>query len=414
MTRKSRRQLGWTRVRFGDVAFNSTAVSRDPQKEGFTRYIIGKHIEDTRRRVESWGDVGDSDFGPRIRTIFLPGDVICTTRGPKLKVATVDFRGLGAHTNFVLRTADPEVLLQPYLEAVVRSDSFQQHLAKHFRGSVNLFVNWSDAALYEFLLPPIEHQQSLVPLLQAAEAAELCYGDAAQALLRCRRAAINGAFAPNGDHPDRVEIQDARLAKGYELTSAELLSSASVTKGDTPRGEFRSDDGEIPFIKINNLTFVGELDFAANPSFISVAAHERKLARSKVVPGDVLMNLVGPPLGKIAMVTDEFPEWNINQAIARYRPRTSTEGAYLWYYLMSDWAQGWLHRRSKKTSGQRNLTLELARALPVPIPSDRSRLAEIVDRLDRVARLSKCLTLRRTQLTTVSRAVQKHALGLDA
>jgi len=161
MTRKNRKIDGWSHIRFGDVVLNSTAVSRDPSGEGFTRYIIGKHINENQPKVESWGDVGDPDFGPRIRTIFLPGDIICTTRGPKLKVATVDFRGLGAHTNFVLRTRDPEVLLQAYLEAIVRSASFQQHLAKHFRGSVNLFVNWSDAALYEFDLPPLAEQQRI-------------------------------------------------------------------------------------------------------------------------------------------------------------------------------------------------------------------------------------------------------------
>jgi type I restriction enzyme, S subunit len=160
---------GTQRVKFGDVAINSTAVSAEPEAEGFDRYIIGKHIPVVADCIETWGPVGDSDFGPRIRTIFQPGDVICTTRGPNLKVARVDFRGLGAHTNFYLRTADPEVMLQPYLEAVVRSNGFQQHLVNNFRGSVNLFVNWSDAAKYEFALPPLEEQRRIVEVLQASE-----------------------------------------------------------------------------------------------------------------------------------------------------------------------------------------------------------------------------------------------------
>jgi type I restriction enzyme, S subunit len=162
------------RVKFGDVAINSTTVSADPEAEGFERYIIGKHIPADADRIETWGPVGDSDFGPRIRTIFQPGDVICTTRGPKLKVARVDFKGLGAHTNFYLRTADPEVLLQPYLEAVVRSNGFQQHLVNNFRGSVNLFVNWSDAAKYEFALPPLEEQRRIAEVLQQLEKLNQC------------------------------------------------------------------------------------------------------------------------------------------------------------------------------------------------------------------------------------------------
>src|SRR5215467_2939451 len=109
------------RVALGDVAVNSTAVSLDPVSEGFERYIIGEHIPAGGDRVQEWGTVGDSGFGPRIRTIFQPKDVICTTRGPNLKVVRVDFKGLCAHTNFVLRTSDPSELLQPYLEAVARS-----------------------------------------------------------------------------------------------------------------------------------------------------------------------------------------------------------------------------------------------------------------------------------------------------
>ena len=155
------------RVVLGDVAINSTAVSVDPEAEGYERYIIGKHIPENGDRVDTWGPVGDSDFGPRIRTIFQPGDVICTTRGPNLKVARVEFKGLGAHTNFVLRTVDSEVMIQPYLEAVVRSDGFQQHLVNNFRGSVNLFVNWSDAAKYEFDLPPMDEQWRVVEVLRS-------------------------------------------------------------------------------------------------------------------------------------------------------------------------------------------------------------------------------------------------------
>ena len=32
------------------------------------------------------------------------------------------------------------------------------------------------------------------------------------------------------------------------------------------------------------------------------------------------MNIVGPPLGKIAIIPDTYPEWNCNQAIVMFRP----------------------------------------------------------------------------------------------
>ena len=80
------------------------------------------------------------------------------------------------------------------------------------------------------------------------------------------------------------------------------------------------------------------------------------------------MNLVGPPLGKTALIPDGFPEANVNQAIAIYRIDDAIVRGFFAEYLRSDLAQKWLEKRSKKTSGQRNLTLELAQDLPVPIP----------------------------------------------
>ena len=36
-------------------------------------------------------------------------------------------------------------------------------------------------------------------------------------------------------------------------------------------------------------------------------------------PNDILMNIVGPPLGKTALLDDSYLEYNMNQAIVFYR-----------------------------------------------------------------------------------------------
>jgi hypothetical protein len=103
--------------------------------------------------------------------------VLCTTRGPKLRVAVADFDCLSAHTNFILRPKDPTELHPKVLEAVVRSQGFQDHLRKHFRGSTNLFVNWSDAERYELTLPPPPEQRRLADaLLRMEEVGEALRG----------------------------------------------------------------------------------------------------------------------------------------------------------------------------------------------------------------------------------------------
>lgn len=409
--RKAGSRDGWTRVRFGDVVRLSTERCTDPAAAGIDRYVGLEHLEPGDLRIRAWGNVTD---GVTFTNRFRPGQVLFgKRRAYQRKVAVAEFDGICSSDIYVFEPADDR-LLPELLPFICQADGFFDHALKTSAGSLSPRTNWTSLADYEFDLPSMMEQRRLVTVFQAADVAGSCYRAATQRLAQFRKAAINRAFAPDGSRPEREEIQNVQLADGYELVTADTLSSDLVTKGDTPRGEFRTEHGTIPFIKINNLTFDGVLDFTSNPSFISSDAHETKLARSKVAPGDVLMNLVGPPLGKIAMVTDEFPEWNINQAIARYRPRTAIEGRYLWYYLMSDWAQDWLHRRSKKTSGQRNLTLELSRSLPVPIPLDRSLIVEVVDRLDRISGLTDFIGARRIQLSAVSHALRKRGLGGDA
>lgn len=157
-----------------------------------------------------------------------------------------------------------------------------------------------------------------------------------------------------------------------------------ITKGTTPaKGRMYESNGEIPYIKVYNLCFDGRLDFTINPTFIDRETHEVALKRSKVFPGDVLMNIVGPPLGKISIVPETYPEWNINQAIALFRPKDKIHNKFLAYVLMSEKTVAEMARKSKATAGQFNLTLEICRAIEVPVPSMLEQ-QEIVRRIEKL------------------------------
>ena len=89
------------------------------------------------------------------------------------------------------------------------------------------------------------------------------------------------------------------------------------------------------------------------------------------------MNIVGPPLGKVSIVPDTFPEWNMNQAVCVFRPFRGYDNRFLCYCLLSEVVQSWYARRSKATVGQSNLTLEICRDTPLPIPPTEEQ-AEIL------------------------------------
>jgi type I restriction enzyme S subunit len=160
-----------------------------------------------------------------------------------------------------------------------------------------------------------------------------------------------------------------------------------VASGSTPKpGEMTTSSGEVPFIKVYNLTFDGSLDFTVKPTFVRRAIHESQLARSRCLPGDVLMNIVGPPLGKVSLVTDQYSEWNINQAIVTFRAGPRILNRLLAYWLMSPPVQRRIERTSKATAGQYNVQVSTCRKLVLPVPP-------IEEQRRIVAELDRCLSL---------------------
>lgn len=182
---------------------------------------------------------------------------------------------------------------------------------------------------------------------------------------------------PEPVSPDTSDLPE--LPQGWVWASAEQLCEF-ITKGTTPPKDI--DDGsspDVPFLRVTNLTSKGVLDFS-DQVFVSDSTHRGFLTRSIVLPGDVLMNIVGPPLGQVSVVPDSYSEWNINQAIAIFRAVPGIANSFLCSWLLSLTACLWLKSRAKTTAGQTNLTLELCRSLPVPLPPEceQMQISELI------------------------------------
>lgn len=187
------------------------------------------------------------------------------------------------------------------------------------------------------------------------------------------------------------DLIKARFVEMFEKGNHEIVKASEIcdfiTKGTTPTtGEIAEEynDGKIPFLKVYNLSFTGEMLFENNPQYIPKETHDGKLARSKVYPNDVLMNIVGPPLGKFALVTDEFDEWNINQAIAIFRAKDRILPRFLLHALMQPKV---LEPFIGQAVGirQQNLSLEQCRSLQIPLPSleEQQSFVEFAKQVDK-------------------------------
>lgn len=204
---------------------------------------------------------------------------------------------------------------------------------------------------------------------------------------------------PEPAAPDTRDLLE--LPEGWVWGSAEQLCEF-ITKGTTPPKSL--DDGnqhDIPFLRVTNLTDRGVLDLS-DRVFVSTASHRSFLARSVVYPNDVLMNIVGPPLGQVVIVPELYSEWNINQAIAIFRAVDGLLPSFLCSYLLSPIAQHWLKSRAKTTAGQINLTLELCRSLPVPLPP-------VVEQQQIVLLLDESISATANQEASISAALSQSA-----
>ena len=174
------------------------------------------------------------------------------------------------------------------------------------------------------------------------------------------------------------------IPNDWAVKRADELCS-KITKGTTPPKEDIVNNSNIPFLRVNNLTFDGLLDVNSSFIFVSEVAHRSVLSRSIAYKNDILMNIVGPPLGKTALLNDSFDEYNLNQAIVIYRvSSTDVARLFFFFFLKGVIAQNWLQSHSKKTSGQQNLTIEVCKNLPVPIPplSEQIKIASILSTWD--------------------------------
>jgi type I restriction enzyme S subunit len=200
-----------------------------------------------------------------------------------------------------------------------------------------------------------------------------------------------------------------RLPEGWVWTRLGEICDF-ITKGTTPSTTELRPNGEIPYLKVYNLVDQ-KIDFYYKPQFISMKIHE-KLARSKVYPGDVLMNIVGPPLGKVAIVPTYFPEWHINQALAIFRCLKPEVNPFI--YLFLNEGSGVDSVQTLGVVGQDNISLTQCRDMIFPLPP-LAEQAFIVERVEallaRVDELEKEIAARRALTEELMREVLREAFA---
>ena len=234
----------------------------------------------------------------------------------------------------------------------------------------------SDYSKIPVNLPPLSTQQAIVTRIESLFA-ELDKGveklkNAQQQLKVYRQAVLNDLLPMDNSKWKYVPIKN-------------LIST--INNGYTPKSDKMHSVGDVQFLKVYNLTFDGTLNLEKDPVFIDRETHEKDLKRSMAYPNDVLINIVGPPLGKVSVIPNTGKEYNINQAMVLFRPNEKVESLFLSYYLQSPQVIAWLTATSKATAGQYNVKVTTCREIPFPMVevTEQQRIVQEIE-----TRLSAC------------------------
>ena len=318
-------------------------------------------------------------------TPFLDGDVLvakitpCFENGKIVQARLTHRIGFGSTEFHVVRPragqADARYLLHFLRQERIRREgerkmtgsAGQRRVPEHFLADLDV------------LLPPLPEQRRIAEVLDRAEALRAKRRAALAQLDILTQSIFLDMFGDPATNP-----------KGWPIKPLGEVAER-ITKGESPKwqGFDYQDDGAL-FVTSENVR-LGEIDLGA-PKFIPFGFH-KKLSRSELRQGDLLVNLVGASIGRSCV----FPGWNgpanVNQAVGVITmDPTLIELAFIAGLLISHSGQKLL-LGNRVEAARANISLTDLRDLRIPLPPlslqrDFARRAAAVEKLKAAHRAS--------------------------
>lgn len=167
------------------------------------------------------------------------------------------------------------------------------------------------------------------------------------------------------------------IPEHWEVKRLKYFAS-KVGSGVTPKGgaSVYQLDG-IPLLRSQNIHFSGlKMDDVA---YITQETHD-DMGNSKVMSGDVLLNITGASIGRCYFVDETLGEANVNQHVCIIRPTTAIGAKFLYYLLRSDVGQKQIDIE-QTGSGREGLNFESLKKFVLPVP-ERTEQSAIVTHIE--------------------------------
>jgi type I restriction enzyme S subunit len=179
------------------------------------------------------------------------------------------------------------------------------------------------------------------------------------------------------------------IPEGWEqVTGAEVTSK--ITKGASPKWQgFDYQDDGVLFVTSENVRD-GYLDLSKEKYLSNEFGI--KMANSKLINGDILINIVGASIGRSCQFLFDELEARTNQAVAIFRPNEMAESGYLSYYFQAPETVDRLLKAQSSTA-RSNLSLGDLRGFQIDLPPlpEQRKIAEILSTWDRAIEVTEAL-----------------------
>lgn len=322
---------------------------------GSPEVLQGKDIASNKQYIK-FKDILLSKINPRINRVWCVKE-------------NTEFPQIGSSEWIVIRQP---LIHEGFLTYFLQTQSFRDLLCSDVSGVGGSLTRAQPkrVATYHVPIAPFQEQkiiaEKLDTLLAQVDSTKARLEQIPQILKRFRQAVLT--MAVKGDLTKNWRGENNNIINAWTNQKASDLC-IKVQSGSTPTGNPFEQNGKIPFLKVYNIVNQ-KIDFDYKPQFITDEVHRSKSKRSIAFPDDILMNIVGPPLGKIAILTDQYPEWNLNQAITLFRvDKEKLSSKFLYYVLCEGKLVRDVMHDTKGIVGQINISLTQCREAIIPCPS---------------------------------------------
>lgn len=359
--------MSWIQATVGDVCVPT--LQRTPASDGGSfRYIDIAGIDRNAKVIATANALPCNEAPSRARKEVKADDVLVSTVRPNLNaVAQVppDLDGEIASTGFAVLRADRALLHPRYLFYRVQHQEFIDALVTNATGASYPAV--SDAIVRRTLLPlpPLSEQRRIIEILDQADALRKLRREADAKAARILPTLFLKMFGDPATNP-----MDWPTATIGDITTL-------VTSGLTPRGGAGVYVNRGPMLIRSQNVLMNRLDLSG-VAHITKETHAQ-MRRTHVELGDVLLNLTGASIGRVAWVRHLDGEANVNQHVCILRPNEKlVEPSFLSTCLSLPYHQSTITGVQTGASRQA-LNHQQVRRLEIALPS-RNKQREFAQR----------------------------------